>query len=487
MTRLQLVSGVGGALLGAFFLAGCGSSGGSCQPGAELCNGLDDDCDGDTDEGYDVDAPCSSGVGACLATGLLRCADDGAGAECDAAAGTPTAETCNQVDDDCDGQADEEVAGCCVPASQQACGLDLGVCTAGLQTCSGEGAWGGCLSGGSPVVLPGDRAEACNGLDDDCDGETDEGFLLGAGCSAGLGACLRGGLVQCTSDGTATACGAVAGLPAEESCNAIDDDCDGQTDEGVQLTVYRDQDADAYGSPAQSQLVCEAPAGWVPQSLDCDDTRAAVHPGADELCDGMDDDCDGQTDEGLTPLLCPKQQGVCAGATMTCGGVSGWLACGAEAYGARYQTLEATCDGFDNDCDGQTDEGLSAPPCALQLGVCAGSRMTCGGVSGWLACSPATYGAAYQAVEASCDGLDNDCDGATDEGVRTTWYRDADGDGHGANGSTTTACTRPVGYVASLDDCDDTRASVYPGASELCANGLDDDCDAVVDEPGCEP
>ncbi|MFN7146238.1 MAG: MopE-related protein, partial [Myxococcota bacterium] len=83
----------------------------------------------------------------------------------------------------------------------------------------------------------------------------------------------------------------------------------------------------------------------------------------------------------------------------------------------------------------------------------------------------------------TCDGRDEDCDGAVDEGITgTTWYHDADGDGWGDAGVTAEACARPVGYSADPTDCDDADAAVHPSAPEAC-NAADDDCDGAVDEP----
>ncbi|MCU0382412.1 MAG: putative metal-binding motif-containing protein, partial [Chitinophagaceae bacterium] len=81
-----------------------------------------------------------------------------------------------------------------------------------------------------------------------------------------------------------------------------------------------------------------------------------------------------------------------------------------------------------------------------------------------------------------CDGLDNDCDGDIDEGVKLTFYRDSDGDGYGNLAITTLACTVPAGYVSNSTDCNDQVASIYPGATEIMCNGIDDDCDGLVDE-----
>ena len=82
-----------------------------------------------------------------------------------------------------------------------------------------------------------------------------------------------------------------------------------------------------------------------------------------------------------------------------------------------------------------------------------------------------------QAAEV-CDEIDNDCDGAADDGVTATYYRDMDGDGYGAAENAAQACSAPQSYVADSTDCDDSAASTHPGASELC-NGLDDDCDGA--------
>ncbi|MCA9611190.1 MAG: hypothetical protein KC586_00390 [Myxococcales bacterium] len=90
----------------------------------------------------------------------------------------------------------------------------------------------------------------------------------------------------------------------------------------------------------------------------------------------------------------------------------------------------------------------------------------------------------YPGATEVCDAVDQDCDARVDEGVGTTFYRDADGDGAGDDTTTTTACTAPEGYVASAGDCDDDRADARPGGVERCS-GVDDDCDTLVDEAAC--
>ncbi|MGV3625096.1 MAG: MopE-related protein, partial [Archangium sp.] len=116
----------------------------------------------------------------------------------------------------------------CTPDATRAC------CTTGMQTCDGSGRWGACSITGT--------IEVCNGVDDDCDGQVDEniaftpgeladaGALPDGGCEVGVGACLRNGGLTCNASGAA-ACNVTAGTPGTESCNGVDDDCDGQVDE----------------------------------------------------------------------------------------------------------------------------------------------------------------------------------------------------------------------------------------------------------------
>ena len=91
-------------------------------------------------------------------------------------------------------------------------------------------------------------------------------------------------------------------------------------------------------------------------------------------------------------------------------------------------------------------------------------------------------GEVHPASTEACNGIDDNCDGAVDEGIATdavVWYGDADGDTFGAPGPTLVACTAPAGWVANADDCDDTQPEVHPEASEVCGNGIDDDCDGA--------
>jgi hypothetical protein len=138
---------------------------GEVLPGDETCNKVDDDCDGVVDNGFEREgALCfyKGAKGACKTQGKWTCSADGKKSECTAPRVKPKTETCNGVDDDCDGQTDEDS----IPASQQECTTNKdGVCEAGTNKCiKGQVR---CVQD----VQPG--AEICNGLDDDCDGDVD--------------------------------------------------------------------------------------------------------------------------------------------------------------------------------------------------------------------------------------------------------------------------------------------------------------------------
>lgn len=240
-------------------------------PANETCNLLDDDCDGLTDEdltensGTDI-GECQVGVMECV-IGFMTVTVPEIG---------PTPEVCDNKDNDCDGTTDQN--------TQQCGATDVGACEYGTQTCS-AGTWESCIGEIGPTT------ETCNGLDNDCDGTTDNGFPnLGDACSVGVGACEASGSYACTLDGLGTECSAVSGTPTNEICDGIDNDCDGVTDEGGVCEVCVDGDGDGYGNPASS--ICTYP------ELDCDDSNAEINPAATEVCDSLDNNCDEQVDEG---------------------------------------------------------------------------------------------------------------------------------------------------------------------------------------------
>lgn len=190
------------------------------------------------------------------------------------------------------------------------------------------------------------------------------------------------------------------------------------------VTWYRDADGDGFGDPAQSAQVSAQPAGYVASNTDCNDSDAAIHPGTAETCDGKDNNCDGQIDEAVTSAT--------------------WY-------------RDADGDGYGNPAD-------SKQACSQPVGYVA-NNTDCN--DQWATVHPGTS-------EVCGNGLDDDCAGG--DQACGTWYRDADRDGYGDQHDSVQTVSQPNGYVANDTDCDDQRAAVHPGAAEVCGNGLDDDC-----------
>ena len=197
-----------------------GGAYGTCVAPLELCNGTDDDCDSAIDEGYaGLGDRCTLGVGACVGEGVQVCDAEGEGLVCDATPGSPAAEVCDGVDDDCDDAVDEDAAGV-----GDGCTRGVGACErTGVQMCGAEGLVCDATPGSPP-------AEVCDGADNDCDSRIDEDAAgVGAGCTRGVGACARTGVRVCSSG--SLVCDATPGSPTAEVCDGADNDCDSRVDE----------------------------------------------------------------------------------------------------------------------------------------------------------------------------------------------------------------------------------------------------------------
>ncbi|TNE85759.1 MAG: hypothetical protein EP330_24285 [Deltaproteobacteria bacterium] len=234
---------------------------------------------------------------------------------------------------------------------------------------------------------------------------------------------------------------------------------DGRGDALLSVDISGDEDGDGY-------------LGAVCGGTDCDDDDDGVHSGAVETCDGRDEDCSGVADDLPDAPLADLQAGVCAGATKVCDGAGGWAEPDYATYATAYEANEASCDGVDNDCNGQADDLANAPAADLQDGVCAGATKVCDGVGGWVEPDYTAYSSDYEATEASCDGLDNDCsgqaddlDGAPDADVQDGVCAGAKKVCDGGGGWTEPDYTALADY-SDTDDCD----------------GLDNDCDGDADD-----
>ena len=463
-----------------------------------------------------ADGTCE-GARVCSAEGLSACD-----------AQTPTAESCNGKDDDCDGQTDEDVGA-------KACEI-----TNEFGTCKGTST---CEAGAAPCTAQTPAAEACNGKDDDCDGKTDEGCdddndgycadgiaitdlpeacnqpggcgdaTMPTWCSKGIHDCDDGD--KAVFPGAAEACG-----------NNKDDDCDGQTDlpgkakDGSVVAptgckpFYADADKDGYGDATKSACLCVADLAFPLQDTkDCDDNDGNVKPGVQEVCgNGKDDDCDGDQNQkdakGCTNFYADKDGDTYGAGDPQC------LCAPKEDYKATAKgdcddsktavspAATESCNGKDDNCNGDTDEE-GAQDCKTWYvdgdkdgyGDPAKSGCFCGatGLFATLQAGDCNDGnpQIHEGLTELCnDSIDNNCNGSTDEENAkncTDWYLDSDKDGYGDTSNKKCLCDKGdvPGYTVSKGtDCDDSNSTISPEAKEIC-DGKDNDCDNSVDT-GCD-
>ena len=217
---------------------------------------------------------------------------------------------------------------------------------------------------------------------------------------------------------------------AEEVCDGADNNCDGQIDEDVQSNFYADSDLDGFGNPDLMASGCEAPSGFVSNGSDCDDTDEKSYPSAEEVCDDADNNCDGNIDEEL-----------------------------GQVYYA------------DSDGDGFGDENTQIQACQIQEGLSTIAE-DCDDNNEFI----------NPLAQEECDEVDNNCDGAIDEGLLIDFFADIDEDGFGDTTDTVATCAAPEGYVEQAGDCDDLESFANPAMTEVC-DGIDNDCDGSVDGP----
>jgi len=364
----------------------------------EVCDDIDNDCDGTIDESDAADAltylrdadgdgfadgdEAFGVVGCTVPSGYLEVAS-GDSVDCDDGDGAvyPGAtETCNDLDDDCDGTIDESDATDALTWYADVDGDGHGDADASTVACeapSGYVSTSDDCDDSAALALPG-GTEICDGLDNDCDGLTDDTSATDAPTwyldydADGYGDSTR----------TTTACEvpslyvedatdcddneAAVNPGATESCNGVDDDCDGTTDGASAVDAvpfYSDDDGDGYGEAASVQYACSRPAGTVTDKTDCNDRNASVHPGATETCNGVDDDCDSSTTDPTTTWYEDADgdgYGLSSSATDACSQPgTDWVTVSGDCDDAEERVAPdqtEACDGVDNDCDGVADD-----------------------------------------------------------------------------------------------------------------------------------
>ncbi len=564
----------------------CNDNDSSIHPAAtEICDGIDNNCNSQTDEGVlstfyeDSDGDGYGNAGsttqACSAPGGY--VSDNTDCNDNDANEFPNQTWYQDADGDNYGDGTSQIA-CTRPANH--------FLASELSQTSGD------CNDNNANIYPG-AAEVCDNLDNNCNNQIDEGITFqnyyldsdgdGFGTGNATNDCQPPSANHVTQNGDCNDNDSAIHPNATEICDNIDNNCNSQIDEGLQTTFYEDSDADGFGNPNSTSQACNTPTGYVSDNTDCNDNDAnefpnqtwhkdadgdgygdgtsqtactrptnhflsseltqisgdcndndsAIHPNATEVCDGIDNNCNAQTDEGLLSTFYEDADndgfGNASSSTQACSAPSGYVSDNTDCNDNDANEFPNQTWHKDADGDGYGD-GTSQSNCARIANHYLAEELTA--TSG--DCNDGNASINPGAVEV-CDGIDNNCNAQTDEGVMNTYYLDADNDNYGDASNSTQACSVPNGYVVDATDCNDNNADEYPGqiwhkdadgdgygdgtsqatcsrptdhfltseltqtsgdcndndaainpaASETCGDGIDNNCDNQIDEGCC--
>jgi alpha-tubulin suppressor-like RCC1 family protein len=371
----------------------------SCTAGAPAandatCNGVDNDCNGSTDEDY-VPVATTCAAGACASTGITSCVMGMVRDSCVGSTPAPSDATCDGRDDDCNGQTDEDF----VPVAI-ACGE--GICMRmGVEQCDDGAVIALCTPGN-----PGPSDDDCDGLDDDCDGQADQDYES-RNTTCGAGACRSTGETDCVNGVEVDSCQAGNNAASDADCDGVDDDCNGQTDEDY--------------APVPTSCGVGACARTSTSSCVSGSVRSNCTPGtpaaSDATCDDVDDDCSGQRDEDYV-----SQPTSCGGGTCAATGATSCVA-GSVQDSCVVPTADRDGDGTADCADGCPDDALKTAPGVCGCGVADGD-IDGDGLNGCVdACPSDPWN------DADGDGVCGDVDNCPD--LANADQDDLDGDGTG--------------------------------------------------------
>jgi hypothetical protein len=472
-----------------------------------------------------LETACANSNEAGTCSGVRRCGDEGLEA-CDATA--PATELCDGLDNDCDGVTDGDNSLDCVQYYPDTDGDGYGI-GVGECLCSDPGpGWG--KNGGdcndlSTAVNPA-APEVCNFADDDCNGATDDNSALG--CTSyypdvdldGYGGELEAEcLCQPPTSDYLTEGGDCDDLledvnpDATEICDGSDNNCDGFIDEAnaVGCTVYYvDKDGDGYGQNSKFKCLCAPEAPYlVLKGGDCNDTKPEIHPLRPEICNNIDDNCDGVADEDGT-LGCgvffkdADEDGFGDSLDTKCFCSPQFPYTALQGGDCNDGSNDAVpggveiCDGLDNDCDGQTDAGGGLIGCT-EYWVDSDNDGYGQGLPACLCLPDEAYDAlqggdcndddnsSYPGAQETCAAGDENCNGQVNEAGAlgcTVFHRDEDQDGFGV-AQNQCLCTPTFPYVAAEDgDCYDESNLAFPGQTAWFTvqrgdGSFDYDCDGA--------